>query len=169
VNHLLRTGRTSIPHITGSQRHVSARLRDEGGRRALAPYAEDFVGGTAWGEWSEAWGRDEAHILMRSGEAFDAIFCGSDQIARGVAEALRESGLDIPGDVALVGFDNWEPMALGARPPLTTVDPQLVPLGRMAASRLLAMNESGMPESGRVLSPCDLVVRQSAGAATRRT
>ena len=46
-----------------------------------------------------------------------AIFCGSDQIARGVADTLRAAGRTIPGDVALVGFDNWEPMALGAKPP----------------------------------------------------
>ena len=169
VQHLLRTGRTRIAHITGPQRHDSARLREAGARRALEAASEEFAGGgTAWGEWSEAWGRDAAHVLMRSGEPFDAVFCGSDQIARGVADALRETGLDIPGDVALVGFDNWEPMALGARPPLTTVDPQLVPLGRMAAGRLLAMIESGTPESGRILAPCDLVLRQSTGAATRR-
>ena len=41
----------------------------------------------------------------------DAVFCGSDQVARGVADALREMGHRVPDDIALVGFDNWTVMA----------------------------------------------------------
>jgi LacI family transcriptional regulator len=45
------------------------------------------------------------------------VFCGSDQIARGVADALRDAHRDIPGDVALIGFDNWDVMVDACRPP----------------------------------------------------
>ena len=68
----------------------------------------------------------------------DALFCGNDQIARGAADALRERGLAVPGDVAIVGFDNWEVMTLAARPPLTSIDMNLRALGREAGDRLLA-------------------------------
>ncbi|MFD0523502.1 substrate-binding domain-containing protein [Paractinoplanes durhamensis] len=44
------------------------------------------------------------------------MVCGSDQIARGFADSLRESGRSVPRDVALVGFDNWDVIALAARP-----------------------------------------------------
>jgi hypothetical protein len=79
VNHLLRTGRTKVAHVTGPERHLSARLREAGARAALQGTCDDFAGGgTLWGKWSEAWGRDAAQILLRSGDPFDAVFCGSD-------------------------------------------------------------------------------------------
>ena len=167
VGHLLRTGRTRIAHVTGPRRHLSARLREAGARSALAAAGTGFAaGGPLWGEWSEAWGRDAGHILLRSGDPFDAVFCGSDQIARGVADTLRESGRRVPEDVALVGFDNWDVMAEACRPPLTTIDPNLAELGRVAAGKLLQAIEGGALEEGRLRLPCDLVIRHSTGAAT---
>jgi LacI family transcriptional regulator len=166
VNHLLRTGRTAIAHVTGPERHLSARLREQGARGALAAAGRGFAGGGAlWGEWSEAWGRAAGEILIRTGGPFDAVFCGSDQIARGVADALREHGLAIPDDVALIGFDNWEVMVEACRPPLTTVDPNLAELGRVAARKLLSAIEGEPHESGEVRLPCQLVIRQSSDAA----
>jgi LacI family transcriptional regulator, galactose operon repressor len=164
VSHLLRIGRTKVAHVTGPERHGSARAREAGARAALA--GSDFAGGgTLWGKWSEAWGRDAAHILLRSGDPFDAVFCGSDQIARGVADALREAGRRVPEDVALVGFDNWDVMAEACRPPLTTVDPNLSELGRVAARTLLRAIDGEGLEAGRLPQPCELVIRQSTGAA----
>jgi LacI family transcriptional regulator len=166
VGHLLRTGRTRVAHVTGPHRHLSARLREQGARAALARAGAGFAGGEAlWGEWSEAWGREATHVLLRSGDPFDAVFCGSDQIARGVADTLRESGRRVPGDVALVGFDNWDVMAEACRPPLTTIDPNLTELGHAAARKLLQAIEGEPLEPGRILLPCDLVIRQSTSAA----
>ena len=82
-----------------------------------------------YGEWTEEWGRRGADLLLRSAPGLDAIFCGNDQIARGVADRLREAGRRVPGDVALVGFDNWDVIATACRPPLTTVDMNLRRLG----------------------------------------
>ncbi len=93
----------------------------------------------------------------------DAIFCGSDTIARGVVDGLRERGRAVPGDVAVVGFDNWEIIAEAARPPLTTVDLNLHEVGRAASARLLALVE-GERARGTVRLPCSLVVRASCGA-----
>jgi LacI family transcriptional regulator len=167
VAHLLRTRRSRIAHVTGPERHLSARLRESGARRALAEAGTGFVGGgVLWGDWSEAWGRGAAQILLRSGEEFDAVFCGSDQIARGVADTLRESGRRVPEDVSLIGFDNWDVMAEACRPPLTTIEPNLTELGRVAAAKLLeAIEGGGHLEPGRLLLPCDLVIRESTGAA----
>ena len=58
--------------------------------------------------------------LPRPAPPPDAIFCGNDQIARGVADALRERGVAVPDALSLVGFDNWEIIAEATRPPLTT-------------------------------------------------
>ena len=114
-----------------------------------------------FGEWSERWGREAAGRLLADQPGLDAVFCGSDQIARGVADTLREAGRVIPGDVAVVGVDNWEPMALGAQPPLTSVDMGLEEIGHQAARMLLAAI-AGEPERGVRTVPCRLVVRESS-------
>jgi LacI family transcriptional regulator len=91
-----------------------------------------------------------------------AIFCGSDQIARGVSDTLRMLGRSVPDDIALIGYDNWEPMARGADPPLTSIDMCLEDVGRVAAEHLLsAIN--GEPTHGAHTVPCRLVVRGSTG------
>src|SRR5207249_3043000 len=105
VEHLIATGRTRIGHITGPERFLAARLRAQGAQQALTAAGLELAGpGILHGEWSERWGRQAAHVLMRSEPDLDAIFCGSDQIARGVADTLRELGYDVPGRIALVGF-----------------------------------------------------------------
>ncbi|HKD96744.1 MAG TPA: LacI family DNA-binding transcriptional regulator [Micromonosporaceae bacterium] len=162
IQHLFATGRRRIAHITGPERHLAARERAAG-----AVAAVDAGGGTLvlgqplMGEWSERWGREAAAILMRSGEKFDGIFCGSDQIARGVADALREAGRRVPEEVGIVGVDNWEVMVEGCRPPLTTIDLNLSELGHAAATKLLRAIEGHPLEQGVQLMPCRLVARQS--------
>ena len=74
---------------------------------------------------------------------------------------MREAGLRVPEDVALVGFDNWEVIAASSRPPLTTVDMNLRELGRAAGENLLAAIE-GHPSAGLHLLPCSLVLRESS-------
>jgi LacI family transcriptional regulator len=162
VHHLLSTGRTHIGHVTGPRRFKAALLRAAGAEKALAAAGLELAGGEPlFGEWTEEWGRQATDMLLRSQAHLDAIFCGNDQIARGVADALREAGRRVPDDVALVGFDNWEVMAESSRPPLTTVDMNLRELGRAAGERLLAAIE-GRPSAGVQLLPCSLVVRESS-------
>jgi LacI family transcriptional regulator len=113
------------------------------------------------GKWSEVAGREAvAALFAGNGEQPDALFCGNDQIARGATDELRDRGLKVPQDVAVVGFDNWDVMALAARPPLTSVDMNLRALGRAAGERLIAMI-AGERLHGVERLPCSLVVRQS--------
>lgn len=169
IEHLLQTGRTRIAHVTGPAHHVSAQLRARGAAAALADAGGELVlEGPLWGNWSEAWGRDAVGVLHRAGVTYDAIFCGSDQIARGVLEVLRETGRSVPDEVGVVGFDNWEVMATGGRPPLTTVDLNLSELGRYAAQRLLNAID-GQPEPGVHTLPCELIVRESTAITSRST
>jgi len=161
AGHLLGAGRQRIEHITGPERFLAARKRAEGFDAALAAAGLRSRGGARFGEWSEPWGREAAGKLLADQPDTDAIFCGSDQIARGVADTLRAAGRAIPDDVALVGYDNWEPMALGAQPPLTSIDMRLEEVGRVAAGLLLAAI-AGEPACGIRTVPCRLVVRQSS-------
>jgi LacI family transcriptional regulator len=160
VEHLLAIGRRRIAHVTGPEHHHSALVRSaatvdrlaEAGLRPAAP--------PLFGAWSESWGRQAASMLLGGGREFDAVFCGSDQIARGVADTLRLAGRGVPDDVALIGFDNWDVMALGCQPPLTSIDMNLEGLGRAAANLLLTAINDG-PSPGRHIHPCQLVARES--------
>jgi LacI family transcriptional regulator len=66
----------------------------------------------------------------------------------------------VPGEIAVVGYDNWDTMALASRPPLTTIDMNLAEIGRIAALRLLEAIDSE-PVPGVHTVPCRLVVRES--------
>ncbi|GIE33924.1 LacI family transcriptional regulator [Actinoplanes italicus] len=160
VQHLLAIGRRRIAHVTGPEHHHSATIRAQGAVDTLAAEGLRLATPTLYGEWSEAWGRQAAGILLSTGADVDAVFCGSDQIARGLAEALTKAGKVIPRDIALVGFDNWDVMVDGCQPALTSVDMDLEGIGRTAAERLLAAI-NGSPAHGQHARPCRLVPRAS--------
>ncbi len=166
--HFARLGRRRVAHITGPERFAAVRERRAGLTRALADAGLVLDPRLVLsGSWSEEWGREAAERLLDGGLPFDAIFCGSDQIARGVADTLRDRGVDVPEDVAIVGYDNWEIVAAATRPPLTTIDPCLDELGRLAATRLLRMIDADEEQGAAPTRvPCRLVVRASCGAKT---
>lgn len=169
TQHLIKLGRERIAHITGPDRFEAVRLRRNGYIRALdeakIPHREKLE---LSGPWSEMWGREAiAQLFDGKIEAPDALFCGNDQIARGAAEGLRDRGIAVPDQVAIVGFDNWNVMAEGARPPLSSIDMNLKALGREAGEQLIAMI-SGEKRSGVRRLPCTLVIRQSCGSPTQQ-
>lgn len=137
TEHLIASGRRHIAHIAGDIDFGAARDRATGVTETLRHAGLTLAGGRVmYGSWDEAWGRGAARLLVEQAPEVDAIVCGSDQIARGVLDALHELGRDIPGDVAVIGFDNWAVLTQHSRPPLTSVDPRLEELGRTAAKRL---------------------------------
>ena len=162
VKHLADIGCQRIAHITGPERFEAVLLRRRGYQSALAEaglteHPEYYLTGA----WSEAWGRAAVAQLFDGGsERPDGLFCGNDQIARGAAEALRDRGIEVPGEVAVVGFDNWEVLAEAARPPLSSIDMNLKALGE-EAGRLLLQMIGGEKLRGIRRLPCTLVVRQS--------
>jgi LacI family transcriptional regulator len=160
VEHLIACGRTRIAHISGDPRYAAAHDRAEGVLAGLADAGLSQVGDVRYGSWSEAWGRAAAAMLLDRHPDVDAVFCGSDQVARGVMDMVRERGRRIPDDVAVMGFDNWEVLAADARPPLTSVDMNLEEVGRAAARAVFAALD-GTPRRGLEALPCRVVIRGS--------
>jgi LacI family transcriptional regulator len=160
AEHLLDLGRRRIAHITGPQRHRTAAARAAAAVAAVEAGGAVPAGPVQYGDWSERWGRHAAAALLRREPGADAIVCGSDQIARGVCDALREAGRRVPQDIAVTGYDNWDVMAQASRPPLTTVDLQLEDLGRRGAELLLDAI-AGRPHPGVTSLPPRLVIRES--------
>src|ERR1700761_2974958 len=166
--HLLETGWRRIAHITGPERFLAARRRAAGLTEVLAAAEVPVTdGGVLYGEWSERWGREATSQLLERCPDTDAIFCGSDQIARGAGDALRAAGRRGPDENALVGFGNWDPTVAGADPPLSSVDMCLEDVGRAAAEDLLAAI-GGKAAHGVRTVPCRLVVRESSVAREPR-
>jgi LacI family transcriptional regulator len=160
IDHLVKTGRRRIAHITGPQSHSSARERAAGTAEALAAHGLELVDHPWFGGWTESWGRFAVSQLLRADPAIDGVFCGADVIARGVTDGLREAGIALPTQVGVVGVDNWEVLAEAARPPLTTVDLCLQDIGRRAG-HLLQDAINGSPAHGVHVVPAQLVVRES--------
>lgn len=161
VEHLFALRRRHIAHITGPQSYRAARDRAAAVHAVLHEHDLTLAGGQPLhGEWTQRWGRHAARMLVTTTPEVDAIFCGNDQIASGVAQALSELGRRVPDDVAIIGYDNWEIFAADCRPPLTTIDLNLQQLGTTAVAQLFAAL-GGAPASGVVRQPCRLVMRES--------
>ncbi|MFE2748427.1 LacI family DNA-binding transcriptional regulator [Streptomyces scopuliridis] len=161
VQHLLTVGRRRIAHITGPTHYQAAQDRAVGTLAALEEAGLALSGGQVlFGAWSRRWGRQAAEIVLTADPETDAVVCGSDQIAAGFVEAIRERGHRVPDDIAVVGYDNWEVLSAEARPPLTTIDMNLEVLGRTAAQHLFAAID-GRATPGVHRMPCSLTIRDS--------
>ena len=109
-------------------------------------------------------GHRGAMVLLRSERPPTAILCFSDAIAYGVVQAAHELGLDVPGDLSVVGFDD-NPLAQRMRPALTTVRQDVEVKGRAAGAALnaaIAAARTGKRVRAKdVVLPVELVVRRS--------
>jgi DNA-binding LacI/PurR family transcriptional regulator len=87
------------------------------------------------GDWTADFGYFAGQELLRIRD-FTAVFASNDQMALGLLHAFRDGGLDVPGEVSVIGFDDI-PEAAHFWPPLTTVRQDFVELGRRAVAFLL--------------------------------
>lgn len=103
---------------------------------------------------------DMKAVLAAGDELASCYFADNDVIALGAARALREAGLRIPEDIALIGFDNME-LAEQADPPLTTISYPQLTAGRLAAQRLLSRIPADTEERVKIEIQTKLVQRKS--------
>lgn len=158
TEHLIGLGRTRIATITGPLSTDVGRARHRGYREAmimagLTPYA------TAEGDFTEAGGAAAMKALLDSHPDLDAVFAASDNTAAGALRVLIDAGRSVPGDVAVVGFDNLG-TAERTDPPLTTVHQSVQALGKEMTRMLVALIAGHEPPS--IILPTRLVLRDSA-------
>jgi DNA-binding LacI/PurR family transcriptional regulator len=158
TEHLLSLGHRNVAHLAGPQDWAEARDRTLGWRQALSRAGIEAMRPVA-GDWSAASGFEAGRELAAAGRA-TAVFVGNDQMATGLLRALHESGMRVPHDVAVVGFDD-SPESPYLIPPLTTVHQDFAELGRLAVGALLAALKGTAPR----LPPLEpeLVLRQTTG------
>lgn len=166
VSHLLELGHRRIAMITGRERNHDASERLRGFRDAMREAG--ITGDDAMessGDFTEESGFRAARALLGVEHRPTAIFAANDSMAIGAISALREEGVRVPEDVAVVGFDDI-PMARYMNPPLTTVHVDISALGTRATDCLLEQIHEeirGAHEHRQEVVPATLIVRGSSG------
>ncbi len=166
VRHLYDLGHRKIAHITGPAGNVLTRERRRGmldAREELGLPARD-----EWimrGDFSLQSGQDAARRILAMTDRPTAVFCASDMVAIGLISTLSNSGLRVPEDISVVGFDDIE-IAEHAIPPLTTIRQNRRELGTRAAKLLLKRlqpNGSDGDDADGVIELIDvgLIIRSS--------
>jgi DNA-binding LacI/PurR family transcriptional regulator len=163
VEHLLERGRQQVATITGPQDMAAGVERMQGYRDALRGAGIDQDPElVAYGDFSEASGVAAMTQLLARRPEIDAVFAASDPMALGALQVLRAHGRPVPGDVAVVGFDDSD-SARHSDPPLTTVHQPADAMGREMA-RLLLARIDGAPTAAasQVLLDTHLMIRASS-------
>lgn len=163
ARHLMQHGRRRIAFLGDASSHYPE-FQDRYRGSCEAQGAEGMVADPALqvdALNSQEAGFDAANILIGSGTKFDAVFAASDTIAIGAMKALRERGLVVPGDVAIIGFDDM-PAASMTHPPLTTIQQDYKRAGEVLVDSLLKQIRN--EQATTAVLPAKLIVRQSCGA-----
>ena len=158
TRHVLAMGHRRIAYVAGPPGHGTTRSRLDGHRAALAD-AGIADAPVLHGDFSRSSGFDAALELMRVASGSTAIVVANDLMALGVIAALRQHGVDVPGDVSVAGFDDL-PASVDVVPALTTVR---LPLqeGARRAGRIAGGTEP-QAAPGRILwMPAELLARES--------
>lgn len=167
TRHLIGQGRRRIGLITGPLEWWEARERRAGWEESLAGAGleadESLI---VEGDWSASSGERGMALLLERRPEIDAVFACNDPMALGALQSIHRLGRQVPGDVAIVGFDNI-PEAAYFLPPLSSVYQPLVDVGRLAVqvlhNRILA-EQSGEDHGAAVATLLEpqMVVRQSS-------
>lgn len=160
TDHLLTAGHRRILFLGGIPHLSTAEERKDGYLHALrahgVPHDSEL---DIPGPYTRVSGYKRTREALATGLDFTAIFTGTDMVATGALAALREAGLDVPGDISLVGFDDV-PFAADLTPALTTIRVPYEDLGR-AAVRLALDREERLAADDHVVLSTQLMIRQS--------
>jgi DNA-binding LacI/PurR family transcriptional regulator len=168
TNHLITLGHRRIGLITNAPRsYVSSRERYRGYQDSLMA-AELFYDPALVkeGYFTSDSGYKAMNALLDVEERPTAVFVASDVVAFGALQAIKDRNLDIPGDIALVGFDDVS-IAKYVEPPLTTIHLPAYNLGWKAGEMALSLIDQTAPEMSSQLLETKLVVRDSCGSKTK--
>ncbi|WP_420582297.1 LacI family DNA-binding transcriptional regulator [Reichenbachiella sp.] len=162
TEHLILNGRKRIAHFSGLENVSIYQDRLEGYREALRKHGltEDPALIFKSPLKSED-GRDLASQLLQLKQRPDAIFSANDIAAISCMQVLQESGVDVPKDIAIVGFSN-EPLGAYTTPPLTSVNQNPLKMGRLAIQTLLHQLENPEAKTETKFIDSSLVIRKSS-------
>ncbi|MGW3952734.1 LacI family DNA-binding transcriptional regulator [Streptomyces sp. NPDC004752] len=160
TEHLIGLGHRRLGYIAGPAERTTTRHRLEGHRAALsAARIDEDPRWTVHGRYDRRAGYEATLELLRRDPSLTAVVAANDSVALGACAALRESGLRIPEDVSVAGFDDL-PFSIDAVPALTTVRLPLAEAGARAGR--IAMGREEAPPGGIATIRGELMVRDSS-------
>ena len=166
TEYLCATGARRIAYISGPRGNRDAAERESGFRDAMLECQGELGPMVIPGDFTEEAGCAAARLLIAGGCMVDAVFAANDMMAVGCLALFREAGIDVPGRIAVAGFDDI-PLARHTGPSLTTMQVHIAELGMAAVDQLLRM----LRGEGNSLEPIQLapalVIRESTKAILR--
>jgi LacI family transcriptional regulator len=161
TRHLLQLGHTRIACIAGPSSITPSAERITGYRNALEqaniPYDEKLV---IRGDYHSQSGMDITHFILQMDPRPTAIFALNDLMALGALRAAAEDGCSVPGDLAVIGYDDLE-LSQFTNPPLTTIAQPKKEIGLQAVSLLVDRISQNSRPPRRLVLPPELIVRRS--------
>jgi len=161
TRHLLSLGHKQIALIAGPLEEDCVQDRIKGYKNALddagLPFENSLI---CFGDWSATSGQSGVENLLRQEVKFTAIFAQNDRMATGAIHFLQKTGLQIPEDVSVVGFDDM-PLASYFNPSITTIRQDIPILGHNAVRLLINKIENPGEEIQQLLYTPELVIRDS--------
>ncbi len=164
VQHLIGHGHKRIAIIKGLSQNIDSRERLEGYRLALKKNGcERSSTLEIEGSFDESSGYDAAPAILNLRPRPSAVFAANDAMAVGALSALLDAGVSIPGEIALVGFDDT-PVARYLTPSLTTVHVPISDLGTLAMNRIIDVVQKGKRvKREHIVLPTETIIRHSCG------
>lgn len=158
VDHLVERGFRDIVHIAGPEGNIDAGERAQGYRATMLRHGLTPL--ILPGDFSEEAGEAAARMIVEGGIACDAVFAANDMMAIGCLHMLRSMGRQVPGEIAMAGFDD---VPLARYLALSTVRVRIADIGARAVTRLVDMLEGKPDAAGSELTTPDLVIRATTG------
>lgn len=162
TQYLISLGHRRIAHLTGPLGIVLSRDRLKGYRQALAnsgiPIVEEYI---QEGDFNVRSGYELTRKLLSMEHRPTAIFTANDEMAVGAVRAARQLGLEVPGQLSVVGFDDI-PLSTLVEPPLTTICQPKYQIGAQSMNMLLDLIEGREEARKQVVLPFQLIRRSSA-------
>lgn len=166
TEHLLALGHRTVWHLPGPQQWWAARDRLRGWREALASAGAPEPPLPPAGDWTAASGYT-AGLGMARTPGLTALFAANDDMAIGAMRAFTQAGLDVPGQVSVMGYDDI-PLAAYVTPPLSTVGQDFAAVAERAVELLLGRIGHRPDPPGIAPIPVRLALRQSTAAPPAR-
>lgn len=168
TTHLIRLGHTKIAAIFANPDIQESVDRMDGYKQAMFDAGlhvqEDSI---AIGDYSQKFGFSAVQNWIKGGLDFSAVLCASDTLAMGAMLALYKAGINVPGQVSVIGFDDL-PFAQYTVPPLTTIRQSIYAKGKRLAQILISeLKEENKHVVHENLKP-ELVIRESCGRCQLR-
>jgi LacI family transcriptional regulator len=158
VRHLLELGHRTVWHVEGPAGWMASDARRRGWATELSEAGRLVPPVISTPDWSAESGY-RAGLELAEIPDVTAVFAANDPFALGIIKAFDERGLDVPGAVSIVGFDDV-PEARYFRPGLTTVTLDFEEIGRVAVERILALMRGEEAQTIPLIAP-ELVLRES--------